>query len=396
MPVLALNAGNMLFKKESFKPAQEEAARLTAELILAANEYLKYDAVNVGGYDLSLGIDYLLFKVGSSDPTYLSANLYDLHGERFFPATVMKEAGGRKVGIVGLLDNELKVDKVPAGHKLVVTDPIKEAKPLVAKLREQGADLVVVLTDMKGGALLKLARACPSIDIIIGSDKRNQVSLPVVEGTTHITHLDRGGKCAGRIDIFPAGGKGTAAARGDTVGRNVMSDNFVQLRLAIPDHPKVGPMVLEAKKRISDAQKGELAEGSKEPKETDCGTKFMGAASCKKCHADRYSRWSTTKHANAFQTLVDKHRQFDEECVVCHSLAAECDGGKLSLGSIESYNNVQCESCHGPGELHVASKGKQSMKPLPTAETCLKCHTPERSGEGGFQHRVDDICVKKS
>jgi mono/diheme cytochrome c family protein len=76
-------------------------------------------------------------------------------------------------------------------------------------------------------------------------------------------------------------------------------------------------------------------------------------------------------------------------------LAYECDKGKLSLGKIEAFNNVQCESCHGPGELHVKSKGEQSMKPLPTVQTCLKCHTPERSGEGGFEYRFDKICVKK-
>jgi mono/diheme cytochrome c family protein len=65
------------------------------------------------------------------------------------------------------------------------------------------------------------------------------------------------------------------------------------------------------------------------------------------------------------------------------------------LSNVEKFNNVQCESCHGPGDLHVLSKGEQSMTPLPVLETCLKCHTPERSGDEGFEYRVTDICGNK-
>lgn len=378
----------------------EEAAQLTAELILAADNYMKYDAVNIGAYDLSLGIDFLLYKVSKSESkaVFLSANLYNPHGERLFPATTVKQVGQYKVGILGLIDDELKLDKIPAGRKLIVTDPVKEAQKLLPRLKEQGVNFVVVLTDLKGGSLLKLARSCPSIDLIVASDKRNQISLPIIEGQTYITHLDRGGKCAGRLDVAPSDSRITEDSditRGQTVGKNIFRNSFIQLRLDIPDHAKVGPMVAEAKKRISVAQKNEMADTPEVADKSGCGTKFVGETACRKCHADRHQTWQLTKHSRAFQALVDKNRQYDPECVMCHSLAYECDKGKLSLGKIEAFNNVQCESCHGPGELHVKSKGEQSMKPLPTVQTCLKCHTPERSGEGGFEYRFDKICVKK-
>lgn len=394
-PVLALNAGNLLFKREFFKPSAVDAAQQTAELILEANQHINYDAVSVGAYDLSLGVDYLLYKQTQGSIPFLSANLYGRHPqERIFPATMIKQVGSYKVGIIGLLDDGLKVDKLPDGRKLVVTDPIKEAQELAPRLKEQGADLVVALTDMKGGGPLKLAHACKSIDIIISSDKSNQISIPIVEGSTYLTHLDRGGKCVGRFDVLSAAAAtkdDPTQARGQKVGKFFMRHNFVQLRLVIPDHPVVGPMVVERKKSIAIAQKKEIAEG-KEADSVDCGTKYVGEAACQKCHADRHKKWLTTKHSLAFATLEAKSSQYDPACVMCHCLAFECEKGKLSLTNIEAFKNVQCESCHGPGELHVKSKGEQSMKPLPTLKTCLKCHTPARSSSRLFETRLPTIC----
>ncbi len=375
-----------------FKPGTEEAARLTAELILDVNnDYLKYDAINVGAYDLSLGIDYLLFKVAKSRIPFLSANLYNRHGERFFLPTLVKQVGPYKVGIIGIIDDDLKMDKIPSGHKLSVADPVKTAKSLLPQLKAQGTDFNVILTDMVGGSLLKLARACPTVDLIVASDKRNQISLPVIEGATFITHLDRGGKCAGHLDIYPAGSEG----HGQKVGKYLMRNSFVQLRLDIPDHPEVGPLVVERKKYIADAQRDEIADTGESTEPSGCGTKYVGEQACLECHKARHKWWEETRHAHAFSTLEKKHRQYDAECVMCHSLAFECDEGKLSLGNVEAYNNVQCESCHGPAELHVLSKGKESFGLPPSLSTCLKCHTPERSGEGGFEYQFNFICAEK-
>jgi hypothetical protein len=395
--VLAVNAGNMLFNRETYKAGMVKAARLTAELIIEANEYIEYDAISIGGYDLSLGIDYLIEKTAKSRVPLLSANLYNRHGQRLFAPTALKEVGGYKVGIIGLTDSKVKLDKIPAGHKIVVADPIKEAQKLVPLLKKEGAQLIVVLTDMKGGSLRKLARKCPSIDIIIASDKRNNISLPLVVDNTYITHLDRGGKCTGHLEISPATDatqQTPPTTRGRFVNGRLLRNNFIQLRTDVPDHPVVGPMVLKQKVLISAAQLEKIADIAVD--ESGCGKKFMGVQSCRACHTDRYKSWTQTKHSRAFQELVKKDRQYDEGCIMCHSLAFECADGNISLVNVEKFNNVQCESCHGPGDLHVLSKGEQAMTPVPTISTCLKCHTPERSGEEGFEYRVSEICGKKN
>jgi hypothetical protein len=44
--------------------------------------------------------------------------------------------------------------------------------------------------------------------------------------------------------------------------------------------------------------------------------------------------------------------------------------------------HVGCESCHGPGSLHVAQPHSASKAPItasPSEATCKQCHSPEHS-----------------
>jgi hypothetical protein len=399
VPALFLNAGNVFFKREVLKQKQIDPSRLTADLIVSAYNVMGCDVFNVGGYDLSLGIDYLLQKEAQSNSTYISANLFSRHGKRLFKPYVIKAVGGVRIGIFGLIDGRLKLDKIPSGHKIVAQDPYEASRGAVAELKEEhGVDFVVLLTDMMDRSLRRMALLGLPIDLIIGSDKRNKIALPIVVGNSYITHLDRGGKSVGRADIHR---RSVAQAehrveaqsrRGTRIGDWSLRHRFVQLRLSFPDHPTVGRMVDEVTKRISAAQQ-DLMTQSDDGSESDCGKRYVGVDTCADCHAGRHKTWLATGHARAYEALVKKNRQFDEACVVCHALAYECDKESLDLKSVEAFSNVQCESCHGPGDLHVQSRGEQPMiVERETQRSCLRCHTPERSSVSDFGTRIRGIC----
>jgi DmsE family decaheme c-type cytochrome len=86
------------------------------------------------------------------------------------------------------------------------------------------------------------------------------------------------------------------------------------------------------------------------------GASYVGSKECEKCHAEV---------AEPFQTNV--HHQ------------AELDGSLVG-------EHVGCESCHGPGSLHVAADGDEDnpgfhtmnnfkkMKPDEAAAVCQSCH----------------------
>lgn len=77
------------------------------------------------------------------------------------------------------------------------------------------------------------------------------------------------------------------------------------------------------------------------------------------------------------------------DCVSCHgSVAAEA--GSPVLESFHFEDGVQCETCHGPGSLHVRARmavgasehdGRENMALEATLEVCDRCHRAKASHE---------------
>lgn len=366
---------------------------MTADLILAATGKMGCSAFNVGAYDLSLGVDYLLEQQSRLPFPFVSANLVDPHGRPLFRPYVLVDAGGVKVGIFGLVDATLKKDKIPANYKFAVKDPLEAARATVAELRAQGAELIVLLTDMTSRSKRRVAMIEEPIHLIVGSDQRNQITLPITVQDSFLTQLDRGGRSVGRLEVYRPGTE-SPGVRGTAVGGFLFRHGFVQLLVEMPDHPVVGPLVTRTLKELSELQERQAAEAlaSADP---DCGREYVGLAACRTCHPARHRAWLETRHAKAYQTLADRKREFDPECVVCHAVAFECEGDVIDWKALEGFTNVQCEACHGPGSLHVQSEGGEKLltgRGLLVA--CARCHTPERSTDLDLEPRFRQVCFE--
>ena len=81
-------------------------------------------------------------------------------------------------------------------------------------------------------------------------------------------------------------------------------------------------------------------------------------------------------HSKAWQTLVDEHKDKDRTCVKCHSIGFNEPGGYCKVSEVDFRKNVQCESCHGPGSLHVQGAGDvQALRVSEVNEAvCRRCH----------------------
>ena len=113
----------------------------------------------------------------------------------------------------------------------------------------------------------------------------------------------------------------------------------------------------------------------------------MGVENCRECHAEAVAVYERTKHSHATQTLIDKGRQYDLDCVACHVLGFEKPGGVCRLDQVGARANVQCESCHGPGSAHADSAGDTPMPvKAPGFNDCYRCHDPEN--DTGFNHET--------
>jgi hypothetical protein len=117
---------------------------------------------------------------------------------------------------------------------------------------------------------------------------------------------------------------------------------------------------------------------------------FTGSLSCKSCHEPAYDQWSKTGHAHALDALKKVGSDRDPECVICHVIGMEYEGGYVAEARTPHLAGVGCENCHGPGSAHVLSSGAAATTPPKTA--CVKCHTPEQSS--GFAGHEEEYMKK--
>lgn len=112
----------------------------------------------------------------------------------------------------------------------------------------------------------------------------------------------------------------------------------------------------------------------------------VGSAKCQACHAVEYAQWSGSPHANGMASLA-KEGSADPACVRCHATARTSGPAPTTLAGFDTFGGVGCESCHGPGEAHVAAGGGtdniqglgESCPVCVIDAVCTGCHTPKWS-----------------
>ena len=110
---------------------------------------------------------------------------------------------------------------------------------------------------------------------------------------------------------------------------------------------------------------------------------FAGSESCATCHPGADKAWRGSGHARAFSTLRQHGADADPNCIACHTVGFGSPGGYRREFAGTKLTDVGCESCHGPGSRHVASRlagdaEAGRLRPLGTGD-CQRCHHGEFS-----------------
>ena len=90
---------------------------------------------------------------------------------------------------------------------------------------------------------------------------------------------------------------------------------------------------------------------------------------CGNCHVEKQNSWAKTGHAKAWGDLQASGHA-TSSCNQCHTVNGTSNigvdsGGYLSASTTAQkfFDDVQCESCHGPGQAHVTVP--DSTQPIP-------------------------------
>ncbi len=444
-PVIVLDAGSLLYSKSPVPPhlvAQEE---LKADLLATTyRDELAVAAIGLGPADLAQG----------PDKVRLPRHIVNAPSDWKMPIEPPKvlEVGQTKLGVLGVV-GEGAVPNFP------VTDPIASARGTAAKLRERGAQLVVGLVQAPSKReLIQLVKDIGTLDIVIAGlgavapEPERVETEPTRVGDTWVVFPVNRGQVLARIDVTMRGvgplsdavGPAAATVKLATIDKQIAAldadltrfaadkdadPKFVaqkkaerQQLAAERDRLAANPMVIPEKGSYFTLQQIRVNKTlACAPKVQDAITAFnqaagkvnfdavkdkpvppapkgtasyVGSEACADCHDAAAELWAKTRHAGAWETLETRGQQLDFDCVSCHVTGWDKPGGS-NLAFNEPLRDVQCETCHGPGSIHVAKGGEEKPKAIqlrPAEDMCAtQCHTKEHSDTFEWTAYMRDI-----
>jgi hypothetical protein len=350
----------------------QDLTALKADLFLQTYNLMRYDAFTPGEVDLSWGIAELKKMSQKAKFSILLANLQDLKTEKpVFRPYLIKEMGGIRVGLFGLLSNRFSGSLDP--HDKVafrLTDPMEAAKQVIAELKKKKCKAIIVVAHMDESEQRKLAETFREVYFVVSGHERGLKRQPVEVRNAQILTAGTRGEYLGQMQFF------LKEKPGET---RLLSDyQIITLQDFYGDHPHTANLVNQFR---ADSKPLYSAESKSPSPEKDPGmqsrpyaypiSNYRGDASCLSCHQPQHDNWKRTGHARAYQTLVRDKRESDHTCLPCHTTGF----GEVS-GFSDVLENVQCESCHGPRRGHPED-GKKG--PAVSEKQCLLCHNPAKS-----------------
>ena len=205
---LAFDVGGLMVPNvpDTMDRPGEAAAR--ADVFLRAMARGGYTALNVGAHELALGVNDLKRLAAANKIPLLSANLYDKAGKPAFQRLLVKQAGPLKIGIFGLVTAQpADLLNTVANQGLVVESPNTVAATVVKELRDQGCDLVVVLSQLSRVEVDALTSQVKGIDLVLGSSQMDMTNQLLSTGEGFFVDTFTKGKYMGMLTIA-ARGKG--------------------------------------------------------------------------------------------------------------------------------------------------------------------------------------------
>lgn len=188
-----------LMAGDTISPSVESITYKGAQMIEAWNA-VGLDYATFGNHEFDFGPDVLKERIKESKFSWLAANVIDKTTNKPFGDVqpfVVREFGGVKIGIFGLVLPETKTTSKP-GDNVEFRNPCETAKEVVSQLHSQGVKVVVALTHLSMREDKEVAR-CANVNLIIGGHEHTLLESHA--GTAPIFKMTADARELGRIDL---------------------------------------------------------------------------------------------------------------------------------------------------------------------------------------------------
>lgn len=442
-PSLLVAAGDLFFEEPHLDPTMLWQERQKASSLSGILNGLELAAWAPGPADFAMGSQEFTRLRGSLRGAALSANAG-------LASSTLREVGGVRVGIIGVTDYRTGLERA-ASDAPEGGDPVAAARREVAAVRARGAQVVVVLASVPRRQARALAGAIPGVDFVIAA-RNDAPTAPAPErlGRAHLLTAASQGRGLGVIDLYLRGAgdfvdasestrradrarldariseldariaawtrdpstepAALAAQRGrlDEMRRQRagldrpssprsgrwFDARAVEVSPDVPRLPAIERQIASYFREVNEHNRVEFAE-RRAPAAPPGAASYSGTESCRECHEDAYQVWTHTRHSRAYRTLEVVSKNFNLSCVSCHVTGYRQPGGSEVVQN-EGLRDVQCESCHGPGSLHIEARGRANrvatIRRSVDGQFCAtQCHTPEHSDRFNYDRYLPFI-----
>lgn len=375
---------------------QEE---LKFDMAMNAFRLMEYDAIGIGKGELRFPAYFLLTFTAptsaDSPSLFTSANVgvYGYHDAYALPLKVV-ERGGLKVGVVSVVCPSEDLEH--RDENLLIESPEKKLKELEPRMKKAGCDKWTLIVHGTEAETATLAKKFPIFDFIVTADTPSAppAEAKKINDAQTLIEVGEKGKYAVVLGLYDSG-----EIRCQRVALDSRFKSSEDVALLMKDYQSI----LKTLVSLKGYREGLGLNPARSPRAEILG-KYVGAQKCQSCHEEEHRIWLRTRHANAWKSLTDvanPPRDFDPECVGCHVVG--WDGlqrfpyvdGFVTAEETPHLQNVGCESCHGPGEKHVAAElgdDEAAMERIraemrlgkSTKTTCYTCHDADNSPEFDF------------
>jgi hypothetical protein len=335
---------------------------------------MKYDALNIGAREAQFTAAQLRDIKRTSPVPILSANLTDkITGQPIFDGCRIIQRGAFSVGIICVLDPRGLSENL--GNGLAVGDMEPAIERCLAELRGK-TDMIVLLAFTDEDTLSRLAQQFFECQVILGGKVTQPAQQLTKVNRSLVYFVTNESRALGILRLQLIKGAPVQA----------ITNEIRLLHDKIPQDASLVSMMQDYRQEVRHAQ---LAADDPNHLSADMvpgirtEATYVGTEKCLGCHPSAAATWQLSAHAHGFATLVSRKADADPRCIECHTTGFGSPTGYRREYHSDKLVDVGCESCHGPGSLHIRQKQGDTtvnfvFRPLDAGD-CQKCHQGEFS-----------------
>jgi hypothetical protein len=393
-----------------FSLSASDEDRLKTDTFFTSLERMGFQGATIGEQEFLHGLPFLLSQIKKHPRLFVSANLFNAKTGKLlarpylireYPAIHNRPAGRKTIrvaitGFIGLREvPEAKALIKGDASKIRATDPSDVLPKLVKQLRSK-ADVIVVLAHSDAQEALDVARDSRDIDLMVVGHMAGIYlnEAPRVGKTTLVSNGDRGRYVAQAAMTLNPNDEATTVIR------------QFPLSATFPENAAIAKLRDAYKPKLAAMSGGTITAEEVSPVAllfpVSGENGYVGSDECATCHFAAYNQWRSSKHSQAYVTLQTLKKGINlnrPECVRCHTVGfGQATGFAIKTPDLK-LAGVGCESCHGPGKLHIeaaragqANPGKifRGFKGADSS-LCVRCHDPANDPHFNYSQYLPKI-----